>query len=244
MLIEAALNGGRSREEHPAIPQSPAELAQSAKESVAAGAGAIHFHVRGPDGRESLAPEDVAAAVTAVRAAIPGKTFGISTGAWILRDAALRHKLVSEWTVLPDFAAVNFKEDGAEDLARLLLSRGVALEIGFTDTQGTEAFVASGLAARCLRILLEPQEASTAAALENVRAIEAVLDRGGVKLPRLLHGLDATAWKIIDAAIARGLATRVGFEDILTLPGGKLAASNAELVAEAARREQAARTRM
>jgi uncharacterized protein (DUF849 family) len=241
MLIEAALNGGRSREEHPAIPQSPAELAQAAKESVAAGAGAIHFHVRAPDGRESIAPEDVAAAVTSVRAAIPGTPFGVSTGAWILRDAALRHKLVSEWTVLPDFAAVNFKEDGAEDLARLLLSRGVALEIGFTDPQGTEAFVARGLAARCLRILLEPQEASADAALENVRAIEAVLDRGGVKLPRLLHGLDATAWKIIDAAIARGLATRVGFEDILTLPGGKLAATNAELVAETLRRAASSR---
>jgi uncharacterized protein (DUF849 family) len=244
MLIEAALNGGRSREEHPAIPQSPAELAQAAKESVAAGAGAIHFHVRAPDGRESLAPEDVAAAVAAVRAAIPGKTFGVSTGAWILRDAALRHKLVSQWTALPDFASVNFKEDGAEDLSRLLLSRDVALEVGFTDTQGTNAFVACGLAPRCLRILLEPQEASADAALENVRAIEAILDRGGVKIPRLLHGLDATAWELIDAAVARGLDTRVGFEDILTLPSAKLAATNAEIVAEAVRRQQAARAQL
>jgi uncharacterized protein (DUF849 family) len=244
MLIEAALNGGRSREKHPAIPQSPAELAQSAKESVAAGAGAIHFHVRGRDGRESLAPEDVAAAVTAVRASIPGTPFGVSTGAWILRDPALRHRFVSEWTVLPDFASINFKEEGAEGLARMLLSRGVALEIGFTDTQGTNAFVASGLAPRCLRILLEPQEAAADAALENVRNIEAALDRGGVKLPRLLHGLNATAWELIDRAFASGCATRVGFEDILTLPGGKLAASNADLVAEAARREQAARTRL
>lgn len=240
MLIEAALNGGRRREEHHAIPQSPADLAQSAKESVAAGAAAIHFHARGPDGRESLAPEDVAAAVSAVRAAIPGTPFGVSTGAWILCNAALRNKLVSQWTVLPDFASVNFKEDGAENLAHLLLSRGVNLEIGFTDTQCINAFVASGLAPRCLRILLEPQESGATAALENVRAIEAVLDRGGVKIPRLLHGLNATAWQLIDAAIAGGYETRIGFEDILTLPSGAPAASNAALVAETVRRANCA----
>jgi uncharacterized protein (DUF849 family) len=54
MLIKAALNGGRSRSEHSAIPITPQELASSAKEVVAAGAGAIHFHVRGVDERESL----------------------------------------------------------------------------------------------------------------------------------------------------------------------------------------------
>ena len=236
MLIEAALNGGRNRSQHPAIPQSSDELAQAARESVAAGAGAIHFHVRGPDGRESLAPPDVAAAVRAVRGAIPGTPFGVSTGAWILKDAALRHKTVSDWKVLPDFASVNFKEEGAVELASLLASRGLGIEAGLSDTLGAEILVTSGLAASCLRILLEPQENSADSALANVSAIEAVLKAGGVKLPLLLHGLDATAWELLDAAAARGYDTRVGFEDVLTLPGGALAASNAELIAEAARR--------
>ncbi len=236
MLIEAALNGGRTRSQHPAIPQSPEELAQAARESVAAGAGAIHFHVRGPDGRESLAPSDVAAAVRAVRGAVPGTPFGVSTGAWILNDPALRHKMVSEWKVLPDFASVNFKEDGAVELAQLLLSRGMGIEAGLSDTLGAEILVASGLAASCLRILIEPQENSTDTALANVSAIEAALKAGGVNLPLLLHGLDATAWELLDAAAARGYDTRVGFEDILTLPSGAPAASNAQLVAEAVRR--------
>ena len=218
MLIEAALNGGRTRSQHPAIPQSPEELAQAARESVAAGAGAIHFHVRGPDGRESLAPSDVAAAVRAVREAVPGTPFGVSTGAWILNDPALRHKMVSEWKVLPDFASVNFKEDGAVELAQLLLSRGMGIEAGLSDTLGAEILIASGLAASCLRILIEPQENSTDTALANVSAIEATLKAGGVNLPLLLHGLDATAWELLDAAAARGYDTRVGFEDILTLP--------------------------
>ena len=236
MLIEAALNGGRNRGQHPAIPQSPDELAQAARESVAAGAGAIHFHVRGPDGRESLAPSDVASAVRAVRGAIPGTPFGVSTGAWILKDAALRHKMVSEWKVPPDFASVNFKEEGAVELASLLASRGLGIDAGLSDALGAEILVTSGLAPSFLRILLEPQENSADSALANVSAIEAALKAGGVKLPLLLHGLDATAWELLDAAAARGYDTRVGFEDVLTLPSGALAASNAELIAEAARR--------
>jgi uncharacterized protein (DUF849 family) len=69
-----------------------------------------------------------------------------------------------------------------------------------------------------------------------VSAIEAALKADGVKLPLLLHGLDATAWELLDAAAARGYDTRVGFEDVLTLPSGAPAASNAQLVAEAVRR--------
>ncbi len=172
----------------------------------------------------------------AVREAIPGTPFGVSTGAWILNDTALRHKMVSEWKALPDFASVNFKEEGAVELAQLLLSRGMGIEAGVSDLPGAEAFVASGLAPRCLRILLEPQENSADSALANVSAIEAALKAGGVQLPLLLHGVDATAWELLDAAAVRGYDTRVGFEDILTLPSGTPAASNAELVAEAVRR--------
>jgi len=236
MLIEAALNGGRNRTEHPAIPQSPPELAQAARDSVAAGARAIHFHVRAPDGRESLAPPDVASAVLAVRDAVPATPFGISTGAWILRNAALRHKIIADWTALPDFASVNFKEEGAVELATLLLSRSVEIEAGLSNSQGAEILASSGLAPRCLRILLEPQQQAAAAALQNLRAIEAALKAAGVKLPLLLHGLDATAWELLDAAAIRGYDTRVGFEDILTLPTGAQAPSNAALVAEALRR--------
>ena len=53
MLIEVALNGNRSRKEADAVPQSPAELAAAAKEAVAAGACAVHFHVYESAARES-----------------------------------------------------------------------------------------------------------------------------------------------------------------------------------------------
>src|ERR1700719_2449521 len=146
MLIQAALNGGRSRSEHPAIPRTPEDLAIAAKQSVAAGAGAVHFHVGSRDGRESLEPDDVALAVQAVRAAIPSTPFRISTGAWIIPDTKVRHRKVAAWTALPNFASVDFHEQGAAELAALLLSRGVAIEAGLIDARAAEAFVCSYVA--------------------------------------------------------------------------------------------------
>ncbi len=88
---------------------------------VAAGAGAIHVHVRDSDGRESLASDDVARALEAIRASCPGVLVGVSTGAWISPGASGRLSLVRSWKVLPGFASVNVHEDGALDLMRLLL---------------------------------------------------------------------------------------------------------------------------
>jgi|SRR5277367_6686811 uncharacterized protein (DUF849 family) len=244
MLIKAALNGGRPLSENPAIPITPQELALSAKESVAAGAGAIHFHVRGPDERESLDAHDVAAALKAVQAAVPGTPVGISTGAWILRNTKLRHEKISAWKIFPDFASVNFKEDGALPLAELLLSRNVPIEGGVADIEGTKIFVASGFAHKCIRLLIEPLEQTLDAANETLQAIEALLDASQIKIPRVLHGLNALAWPLIDEAAHRNYDTRVGFEDILTLPDGTPAPSNAALVSEAARRMHAPSRKM
>jgi len=138
--------------------------------------------------------------------------------------------------VLPDYASVNFHEDGATALAGLLLSRGVAIEAGLASPPAAEPFAASGRAGGGLRVLLEPQEGGSRAALERVAGVETVLDDAGVMVKRLLHGTDGTTWPLIDDAAARGYDTRVGFEDTLTLPDGARAPSNAVLVAEACRR--------
>lgn len=215
---------------------TPEEQARAAAESVAAGAGAIHVHVRGPDERESLAADDVARAVGSIRAAAPGTPVGVSTGAWIVRDPRRRLDAIAGWTVLPDYASVNFAEDGAVQLAELLRSRGVGIEAGLSDPRGAELLGDSGLGARCLRVLLEPEEPDGDAALRTVAQLEAILGRAGIRVARLLHGAGPTAWRLIDAAADRGYDTRVGFEDTLTLPDGATAPSNAALVAAARRR--------
>lgn len=234
-LLQAALNGARRREDHPALPTTSPELAAAASQSVAAGAMAIHVHVRDARGLESVAPNDVARAVAALRGAVPGIPFGVSTGAWIMPETERRYQTVSAWELLPDYASVNFDEPGAEQLAQLLLSRRVGVEAGLARPVAAERLVQSGLAPHCLRVLIEPQARRLDEALAIVADIERLLDAAGITLPRLLHGIDATAWPLIAEAASRGYDTRIGFEDTLTLPNGTLAESNAVLVALARR---------
>jgi uncharacterized protein (DUF849 family) len=232
VLIQAAINGGRTAAEHPAVPLTPEEQAREAAASVVAGAGAIHVHVRGSDGRESLAAGDVARALKAIRAACPGVPVGVSTGAWISPDAGQRLSLVKGWSVLPDFASVNVHEDGALELIRLLLDRGVGVEAGIWNARAARSLQDSGLAHRCLRVLIEPAEGG-GDAMANVEQIETAL--GSPVAPRLLHGLGASAWDLVALAAARGYDTRTGLEDALRLPDGSIAANNAALVAAARR---------
>jgi len=228
VLLEAALNGSRSPAEHPAIPISAAQIAAAAQDSAAAGAGAVHFHVRDGDGRETVAAAWVARAVVEMRKhRVP---FGVSTGAWIISDPARRLRAVEEWTMLPDFVSINFHEEGAGELAAFFLERQVGIEAGVANAVGAERLVQSRLGNRCLRVLLEPQEQVTAEAMTTVTEIEAILDDGGVTATRLLHGADATAWTLVDTARARGYGTRIGLEDSLTLPDGVIAPGNGDLV--------------
>ncbi|MGH7527054.1 MAG: 3-keto-5-aminohexanoate cleavage protein, partial [Gemmatimonadales bacterium] len=155
MFLVAALNGGRSPSDHPDLPVSPAQLATAAGDAARSGADAVHFHVRGPDGLESLAAADVARAVNAVR--LQEVPFGVSTGAWIIADPARRLAVIGEWTALPDFASVNFDEEGAAELAGLLLRLGVDIEAGVANPFAAEQLVRSGLADRCRRIMFEPR---------------------------------------------------------------------------------------
>lgn len=245
MLIKAAINGGRRRIEHAAVPVSPAEQAADVVACLQAGAGAVHLHVRATSvssDAESLDAEDVARTIPIVRAATPKAAIGVSTGAWILPHPA-RLEAAAAWEVLPDFASVNFGEKGAAEMARLLLSRGVDVEAGLCDAASAEVLMESGLAASCIRVLLEPQEQEMARALENVNAIEKVLEARthDARFPPLLHGVDATAWPLLDEAIARGYDVRIGLEDTLVLPDGRVAKGNVELVTEAVRRVRAAR---
>src|SRR5437762_2679812 len=66
-------------------------------------------------------------------------------------------------------------------------------------------------------------------------AISRILDAGGVRPPRLQHGLGACAWPVLRDALARGYDLRIGLEDTLTLRDNSRAAGNAELVASVAR---------
>jgi uncharacterized protein (DUF849 family) len=236
MLIKACLNGSRELGEHPALPLTPTQLADAARNAVAAGAGALHIHPRRADGSQSFEPGDVAAAVAALRAACPGMSIGSTTAAWVEPDPLRRLALVQAWTIRPDFVSVNFSEAGTEQLCAALLQASVGIEAGLSTADDARLLIETGLAGRCVRLLIEPDEPETAAALATVHAIEALLDAAGILTPRLLHGSEATAWPLLDQAVRRGYDTRIGFEDTLALPDGSPARDNAQLVAIALER--------
>lgn len=233
MLIKAAINGMRTRAEHPLIPITPNQQAMEAKAAVEAGAGAIHVHICDRDGQESLKPDDIARSLEAIRSSCPDVPIGISTGAWIVPDLKKRLSLIKSWEKPPDFASVNMYEEGAVQVAKLLLDRGVGVEAGICNGQDVEIFVGSDIANKCLRVLIELAEENMPAALTTLELIEAVLNRVKLKLPRLLHGENVTAWELVKVAVARGYDTRIGFEDVLTLPDGTYADGNASLIAAA-----------
>ena len=225
MLLQAALNGDRTADDHPAVPLTPEQLAADAVACAAAGARAIHLHPRDEDGRERLDAWLVDAVVEQVRnaAEIP---VGVSTGAWIEPDLERRLALVRAWRA-PDYASVNLSEEGAIDVMAALTEAGVGIEAGVDSVADAERLAASG--ARVTRVLVEPVDAGDGA-LEIVAAIHDALDRLGVDAPRLQHGDGDATWVLIEDAVRRGIDTRVGLEDTLLGPDGRPTAGNEALV--------------
>lgn len=233
LALTACLNGDRSRSQHPAVPKTPADLARDAKAAVAAGARDVHVHPRDASGRETFGRVQHAAAIAAVREAVPDVRIGVTTIATIERDPARRLELVKKWTERPDVASVNWSEEGAPALVALLVERDVAIEAGIWTADDARRFVESDLARFCLRAQIEPGASRAADALACAADIVATLRPLG--LPLLVHGRDPTTWPVLRWAAAHGHDIRVGLEDTLWLEGGRVARDNADLVAAAMR---------
>src|SRR4051794_41209605 len=90
VLVQACLNGGRSRDEHPAIPQTPSELAAEARAAVDAGAEIVHIHPRDDSGGETLEAGPEARALIAVREACPRVPVSVAGGPLVPRGGSPR----------------------------------------------------------------------------------------------------------------------------------------------------------
>lgn len=232
MELQCCLNGAREPGDHPALPVTPVQIG-AAVAAVAARVSSVHVHPKDADGVDSMTPAAVAAAVMACREAAPRVPVGVTTGAWSLPAAAARVAAIEAWTVLPDMASVNWHEDGAERVAAALLARGVAIEAGVWHAEGLAAWEHSAFRDRCLRVLVEVQDMTEQQSLEQAAALVSGVRRASPAVEILLHGEERSTWPVLREAQRRGLATRIGLEDVLTLPGGEPAADNAALVAAA-----------
>ncbi|WP_432791337.1 3-keto-5-aminohexanoate cleavage protein [Brevibacterium sp. K11IcPPYGO002] len=230
-LLHAALNGDR---DHPATPRTPQTIAAEAAAAVAAGAQVIHFHPFDATGRQTFRAEAVTAAIAEVRAACPGVPISLSTAAEIETDPQRRLSLLAEWTELPDFVSANQGESGIRHVCELLIGRGIRIEAGLLSVDDAMAFVNSGLADRCERVLVEPTATDPDRALADAAAIERVLAEAGIELPQVHHGEGIASWVVNARAIRRGHGIRTGLEDTPVLIDGAQAVGNGELVSVAA----------
>ena len=228
MLLQAALNGDRTKAEHPGVPVSADELALDAAACVRAGAGAVHLHPREDRGRERLDAAVVDGVVAIVRAAC-GVPVGVPTGAWIEPDLERRLVHIGGWTA-PDYASVNLSEDGSTRVMEALVGAGVGIEAGVWSVEDAERLAASGLGASVTRILVEPVGDDAREALAAVERIHQALDRLRLSAPRLQHGSGEATWPLLRDAVRRRLDTRIGLEDTLCGPDGGRAAGNESLV--------------
>jgi uncharacterized protein (DUF849 family) len=221
-------------DEHPWIPRTPAQLATTARAVVDAGAQVLHLHLYDPDGRETFDASVCAAALKAVRYNCPGVPISLTTSAAIEPDPDRRFRAISQWHQLPELVTANQGEEGIVELCEHLMGRGVGIEAGLLSVADAEAFVRSGIAARCVRVLVEPLNHDVDVALAEAAAIEDVVVKAGISLEQVHHGEGVASWAVSARGLARGHGMRTGLEDTIHLPDGVLAADNADLVRTAA----------
>lgn len=231
ILIKACLNGARPVGTHARLPVTAEALAADAKAVRAAGAGAVHIHVRDANGLETLDPAIVDAMVRHIQQACPGLPIGVSTGAWIEPDADRRVRRVRDWSA-PDFASVNLAEPGHAEVMDALLEAGIRVEAGIFTPGDVQRLNRTGLGDEIFRVLVEPGsgERPVPDQVLLAAAIERALDAAAIHAPRLHHGAGAATWDVLRAAVAIGRDIRIGLEDTLADVDGRPAASNAALV--------------
>lgn len=235
MLVKACVNGARTLEEHPALSAEPDDMAADCVEAIMAGAGAIHVHPKEEHGQESLVAADVDRWVKVLRYRCPGTPIGVTTGEWAMPDLADRLREIEKWQELPDFASVNWHEDGADEVAVKLISRGIGVEAGIWHREGLQAWAASPVRSQCLRVLVEVQDMAPDEARKNAKTLVRSVLELEPEIPVLLHGEERSTWAAIELAGELRVDTRAGLEDCLTLPDGSVASGNADLIRAAMR---------
>jgi 3-keto-5-aminohexanoate cleavage enzyme len=256
VVITCSISGAiANRDQCPAIPYTPAEYASEARRIVDEGGVMIHIHARKPDGTPSYEVEDFAAITEAIRAEVgDGVIINFSTGT-INVPVAKRIEYLR--ACRPEVAALNmgsmnyakysrtrkdfvFKMvfanpfDEIIELLEAMNDLGIKPEHECFDV-GHVGSLAPLIDMGVLKVPLHvdcvmgvvggipPTARNLAAMVENI--------------PEPAHwgviGISRDQWMLVSAALTLGGSIRVGLEDNLYLPDGRMAGSNGELIAKA-----------
>lgn len=255
VVITCALTGVlATRDQCPAIPYTPVEIAEDAKRAFDAGATVVHIHGRNDDGSPSWELDTFKKIKEEVRKRCP-IILNFSTG--ILDDDISQQVAIIKETQ-PEYAALNM---GTMNYAKFSPKRGeFVFDMVFPNTFG-----------KIIRFLDAMNEAGVKPELEcfdagHTNSIWPLYQMGKLKQPTqfsfimgVLGGLPTSIealqlqrqtippgstwevigigkeqWRLIASSLVLGGNIRVGLEDNFYLPNGNMAKSNGELVEHAA----------
>ena len=245
VIICVAPSGGRrSYKDHPNIPLTPTELSETAVESLDAGASVFHLHVRDHNLRHVL---DVSAYKTAIQAIYlrVGKNLVIqvTTESCGLYQPEQQIKMVKE--LRPEAVTLSLMElipDTAYEVQAGNFFSWLSAERIFTQFIVFNSNEVKYLAELVQRGIVPSHDPCVLYVLgrysQNQLSIPSDLDEfleaSFLKKAWFVCAFGKDEARCIDYALSQGGHARIGFENNLFLPNGKVAKSNAELVRIAA----------
>ncbi len=243
MLMVAPNGARRTTVDHPALPVTPDALAETAEACAKVGAAVIHLHVRDDNQRHSLDPDLYRQAMAAIEAAVGDRLLvQVTTEAAGLYDRRSQMQVVRALEppavslalreLVPDDAPETLEEAAA--FFRWLGEAGIAPQFILYSPQEVARFgrlKAEGVIPQARPFLLfvlgryggEPGDpAQLGAYLEALR---------GLSCHWMVCAFGPQEAQVALAAAEAGGHARIGFENNLHLPDGRLAPDNAALVA-------------
>jgi 3-keto-5-aminohexanoate cleavage enzyme len=256
VVITAALTGVlATREQCPAIPYTPVEIADEAKRAADAGASIVHIHARNPEGGPEWRVETFAEILSEVRART-NVIVNFSTGAIGIPP---EQRIAHIRDLRPDIGALNmgsmnyaiysekkkaFYHDHVfanpfKDIQFFLEAMngaGVRPELECFDT----GHIANTAPLIDMGVLRPPYQFSLImGVLGGIPGTTRHLTNQVDTLPADSHwqviGIGLNQWSLVAAAISMGGNVRVGLEDNFYVEEGTMAKSNGDLVQKAAR---------
>jgi len=256
VVITCSISGViANREQCPAIPYTPEEYGAEGRRIVDEGGVMIHIHARKPDGTPSYEVEDFRAITDAIRSEVGDRVIiNYSTGTI---GVPVEKRIAYLRECRPEVAALNMGsmnyakysrsrkqfvfntvfQNPFEEIIELLTAMnelGIKPEhecfdvghVGSLEPLIDMGVLKTPLHVDCVMGVvggIPPSARNLAAMVDNIPAGS----HWGV------IGISRNQWMLVAAALTLGGSIRVGLEDNLYLPDGRMASSNGELIAKA-----------
>jgi 3-keto-5-aminohexanoate cleavage enzyme len=245
VLAVAPTGGRRSKEDHPALPVTAAELVAEAPLWRDAGASVLHLHVRDAGGAHTLSADAYKEAIKALRTAIGNSMLIQMTTEAVGRFAPVE-QMAAVRAVRPDAVSLALRELAPEDddkksfadFVAWMLRERIAPQIILYDRPDVDRLL------RWAREgVVDPSAISVLYVLgrytvnQTSNPVDLLAFLGVEELPFrdwMMCAFGPNELRCAALAALLGGHVRVGFENNMHLAGGKLAARNADLVAQTA----------